>query len=83
MHLSRLRDFSRKCMEITEVVRFDNDSQKIILNPIFKFQEDKKNSTRTRVVGRLVRTGNKIINTGKFELSGIYDYLEDEKGAEG
>ena len=82
-HLSRLRDFSRKCMEITEVVRFDNDSQKIILNPIFKFQEDKKNSTRTRVVGRLVRTGNKIINTGKFELSGIYDYLEDEKGAEG
>ena len=70
-------------MEITEVVRFDNDSQKIILNPIFKFQEDKKNSTRTRVVGRLVRTGNKIINTGKFELSGIYDYLEDEKGAEG
>lgn len=83
VHLSRLRDFSRKCMEITEVVRFDNDSQKIILNPIFKFQEDKKNSTRTRVVGRLVRTGNKIINTGKFELSGIYDYLEDEKGAEG
>ena len=28
VHLSRLRDFSRKCMEITEVVRFDNDSQK-------------------------------------------------------
>ena len=83
VHLSRLRDFSRKCMEITEVVRFDNDSQKIILNPIFKFQEDKKHSTRTRVVGRLVRTGHKIINTGKFELSGIYDYLEDEKGAEG
>ena len=83
VHLSRLRDFSRRCMEITEVVRFDNDSRKIILNPIFKFVEDKKNSTRTRVVGRLRRTGNSIINTGKFELSGIYDYLEDEGHAEG
>ncbi len=83
VHLSRLRDFSRKCMEISEVVGYDYDSQKIILNPIFKFKEDKKRSTRTRVVGRLFRTENRIINTGKFELSGIYDYLEDEERAEG
>ena len=83
VHLSRLRDFSRRCMEITEVVGYDYSSQKIILNPIFKFQEDKKNSTRNKVAGRLLRTGNRIINTGKFELSGIYDYLEDEERAEG
>lgn len=82
VHLSRLRDFSRRCMEITEVVGYDYSSQKIILNPIFKFQEDKKNSTRNKVAGRLLRTGNRIINTGKFELSGIYDYLEDEERAE-
>ena len=40
-------------------------------------------SSRDRVVGRLVRTGNRLIHTDKFELSGIYDYLEDEAHAEG
>lgn len=83
VHLSRLRDFSRKCMEITEVVGYDYDAQKIILNPIFQFVEDKTESTRNKVVGKLVRTENKIVNTGKFELSGIYDYLEDTEVAEG
>ncbi len=83
VHLSRLRDFSRKCMQIAEVVGYDHDAGKILLNPIFKFVEDKKAGSRTRVVGQLVRTENKIINTDKFELSGIYDYLEDgdETGA--
>lgn len=83
VHLSRLRDFSRRCMEISEVVGYDYNSQRIVLNPIFKFEEDKKNSTRTRVAGRLVRTKNKLVNTDKFELSGIYDYLGDEVCEEG
>lgn len=77
VHLSRLRDFSRKCMQIAEVVGYDHDAGRIVLNPIFKFVEDKKAGSRTKVVGRLVRTENKLINTDKFELSGIYDYLED------
>lgn len=70
-------------MQIAEVVGYDHDAGKILLNPIFKFVEDKKAGSRTRVVGQLVRTENKIINTDKFELSGIYDYLEDgdETGA--
>lgn len=82
VHLSRLRDFSRKCMEITEVVEYDYETQRIVLNPIFKFQENKKKSTKDHVAGRLVRTENKIVHTEKFELSGIYDYLEDTDGAE-
>ncbi len=83
VHLSRLRDFSRRCMEITEVVGYDYNSQRIRLNPIFRFKENKENSTRNRVVGKLVRTENRILHTEKFELSGIYDYLEDDRHAEG
>ena len=43
VHLSRLRDFSRRCMEITEVVGYDYNSQRIRLNPIFRFKENKEN----------------------------------------
>ncbi len=75
VHLSRLRDFSRKCMEITEVVKYEDG--KIILNPIYKFEED-ENTTLKKVSGSLKRTSNKIINQDKFILAGIYDYLEDE-----
>lgn len=74
IHLSRLRDFSRKCMQITEVDRYENG--KIYLNPIYKFEED-QNSTLKKVSGQLVRTKNKIINQDKFILAGIYDYMED------
>ena len=75
IHLSRLRDFSRKCMEITEVVGYENG--RIVLNPIYKFEED-ENSTLKKVSGSLKRTENKIINQDKFVLAGIYDYLEEK-----
>lgn len=78
IHLSRLRDFSRKCMEISEVVEYKDG--KIIMNPIYKFEED-ENTTLKKVSGSLKRTKNKIINQEKFILAGIYDYLEDEDGA--
>ncbi len=80
VHLSRLRDFSRKCMEITEVVGYED--KRIVLNPIYKFKED-ENSTLKKVSGRLIRTENKIKNMDKFILAGIYDYLEDEDGKVG
>ena len=74
IHLSRLRDFSRKTMEITEVVEYKNGS--ISLNPLFKFEED-ENSTVAKVSGKLNRTGNKMIHTEKFINSGIYNFLPD------
>lgn len=77
IHLSRLRDFSRKCMQITEVDRYENG--KIILNPIYKFVED-SDSTIKKVSGKLVRTKNKIINNDKFILAGIYDFMEETYG---
>lgn len=75
IHLSRLRDFSRKCMQITEVDRYENG--KIKLNPIYRFVED-NDSTIKNVSGKLVRTKNKIINNDKFILAGIYDFMDEE-----
>ena len=68
IHLSRLRDKSRKTMEITEVVGYENGQ--IILNPLYVFEED-QNSTLEKVSGRLMRTKNKMKNTFKLQLSGI------------
>ena len=68
IHLSRLRDRSRKTMEITEVVGYENG--KIILNPLYVFEED-ENSTLEKVSGKLVRTENEMKNTFKLQLSGI------------
>lgn len=67
VHLSRLRDKSRKTMEITEVVGYENG--KIILNPLYVFEEDEF-STLERVSGALNRTNNKMINTFKLQLAG-------------
>ncbi|MBQ7132701.1 MAG: CpaF family protein [Oscillospiraceae bacterium] len=68
VHLSRLRDKSRKTMEITEVVGF-KDGQ-IILNPLYVFEED-ENTTLEKVSGSLNRTKNKMQNDFKLRLSGI------------
>lgn len=68
IHLSRLRDHSRKTMEITEVVGYENG--KIILNPLYVFQED-ENSTLEKVSGSLIRTENKLVNDFKLKISGV------------
>lgn len=68
IHLSRLRDKSRKTTEITEVVRYENG--KIILNPLYVFEED-ENSTLDKVSGQLKRTSNPMQNTFKLQLSGF------------
>lgn len=68
IYLSRLRDKTRKTMEITEVVGY-RDGQ-IKLNPLYVFEED-KNSTLERVSGGLKRTENRMENRFKLQLSGI------------
>lgn len=68
IHLSRLRDHSRKTMEITEVVGYEDG--KIKLNPLYVFEED-ENSTLEKVSGSLKRTENPLINNFKLLLSGF------------
>ena len=68
IHLSRLRDHSRKTMAITEVVGFNKGY--VELNPLYFFEED-ENSTLTKVSGGLIRTKNPMQNSLKLQLAGI------------
>lgn len=72
IHLSRMRDSSRKLMEITEVVGLENGY--IVLNPLFKFEEDEY-ATAKKVSGHLNYTGNRMVHPEKFLSSGIYEFL--------
>lgn len=72
IQLSRLRDHSRKTMEITEVCGYENG--RIILNPLYVFEED-ENSTLERVSGSLKRTSNPLKNDFKMKLSGIKEVI--------
>ena len=72
IHLSRLRDHSRKTMEITEVVGYKDG--KIELNPLYVFEED-ENTSLTKVSGSLKRTANPMKNTFKLQLTGIYETI--------
>ena len=72
IHLSRLRDKSRKTMEISEVLGYENG--KIIMNPLYKFVED-ENSTLEKVSGALQRTENPMKNDFKLILSGYREKI--------
>ncbi len=72
IHLSRLRDKSRKTMEICEVTGYENGE--IILNPLYIFEETEK-STIQKVDGILKRTNNKLVHDFKLKLSGIYEEI--------
>lgn len=72
VHLSRLRDRSRKTMEITEVV--DYRDGEIVLNPLYVFEED-EDSTIDKVSGSLIRTENPLKNDFKLRLMGYRDQI--------
>ncbi|MDR0847206.1 MAG: CpaF family protein [Lactobacillales bacterium] len=68
IHLSRLRDHSRKVMEITEVIKYEDG--RIVMHPLYKFVESEE-STTTKVVGELVRTQHPLHNQLKLDLAGL------------
>ncbi|HHW48869.1 MAG TPA: CpaF family protein [Clostridiaceae bacterium] len=67
IHLSRMRDKSRRVLEISEIAGYENG--RIILNPLFVFEEEGMNTETVK--GALKRTGNKIVNRTKFKMAGI------------
>ena len=67
IQLARLRDKSRKTVEITEVLGYENGQIK--LNTLYKFEENEK-STLEKVSGSLKRTNNKMVHTDKLRMSG-------------
>ena len=70
IHLSRLRDKSRKTMEIVEILGYDSATRTYKINPLYEFRETAE-SSKDRVVGKLTRTGNPMISTQKLENAGI------------
>ena len=74
IHLSRLRDHSRKTMMVSEILPHLDENGDIRLNPLFEFRED-ENSTLQHVSGAFVRTENPMIQTDKWTRAGFL--LED------
>lgn len=68
IHLSRIRDKSRKVMEISEVMGYMDG--KIQLNPLFVYEEEGETCDK-KVIGSLKRIGNKIMNRHKLKMAGI------------
>ncbi|MBP0962067.1 MAG: CpaF family protein [Oscillospiraceae bacterium] len=68
VHLSRMRDHTRKVTEISELTGVK--SGEILVNPIYVFEEDEK-STESQVHGSLKRTENTFESYAKLRRSGI------------
>jgi len=68
IHLGRLRDKSRRVLEISEVQGYQ--AGEIKLNPLFVFREEGAMSAE-KVEGILERTENPLIHTMKFKMSGV------------
>jgi len=66
VHLGRLRDKSRRVLEITEVLCMD--SNEIILSPLYKLVE--KGEKNERILGELEKV-NELTHTEKLNRAGI------------
>jgi len=72
IQLSRLRDKSRRTIEITEMVGYEDG--KFQMNPLYRFVE-KGEDENGRVIGELTRTENAMIHTEKFRNAGLSDQV--------
>ncbi|MDD9267841.1 CpaF family protein [Paenibacillus sp. GCM10023248] len=78
VHLSRIRDSSRKVTEIHEVVGMKNGD--VQLQPIFLFEEEGETPDR-QVTGTLTYTGHALTNTHKIRMAGkkLPDWFSSER----
>lgn len=72
IHLGRLRDKSRRVLEISEVAGYSKGE--IVLNPLFIFKET-GDGNKGEVEGGLYRTGNTLSNSNKLRMAGIKSSL--------
>lgn len=70
IHLSRMRDKSRKTMEIVEILGYDPNTRTYKINPLYEFRES-ADSSKDKVIGELVRTDHPMVHTEKLEHAGI------------
>lgn len=67
VHLSRLRDRSRRVTEISEVIGMSDGE--VVLNPLYRFRETGESGGR--VIGRLEPCGNPLQSADKLYMAGI------------
>jgi len=67
VHLGRLRDKSRRVLEITEVVGFEKGE--IRLNPLFEFEEEGEDSEGC-IIGKLSKKGD-LLRKNKLKTAGL------------
>ena len=67
VHLGRLRDKSRRVLEITEILGYENNE--IRLNPLFEFEEEGEDSERC-IIGRLNKKGT-LLRENKLKAAGL------------
>lgn len=68
VHLSRLRDRSRRIIEINEVLGIHDGE--VQLNPLFQFEEEEE-AEDGHIIGKLQATGNELRQIEKLRLTGI------------
>ncbi len=72
VHLSRLRDRSRRVTEISEVIGMKDGE--VLLNPLFRFQE--RDEREGRIIGGLVQVG-KLKQVEKIQMAGLGEWLSE------
>lgn len=84
VHLGRMRDKSRRVLEIAEVIGYENG--RILMNSLYCFEEqeegeihaENKKDSQDKVRGMLQKTGE-LMHTGKLKSSGLQSVsMEDE-----
>ena len=70
IHLSRLRDKTRKTVEIVEILGYDPVAKRYETNTLYEFRE-LPGSSKNKVVGKLMRTENPMVNVQKLRNAGI------------
>lgn len=67
VHLSRLRDRSRRVLEISEVCGMRDGE--VVLHPLYVFEEEAEKNGK--VIGSLKRTTQRLVHTDKLNMAGI------------
>jgi pilus assembly protein CpaF len=68
VHLGRIRDRSRKVLDISEIDGYENGD--IVTHSIFRFEETGEENGK--VLGSIVRTGE-LVHREKLKAAGVYD----------
>ncbi len=78
VHLSRLRDRTRRVTEICEVIGMSGEE--LCLNSLYRFSE--AGESGGRIVGGLESSGNPLLHTDKLRMAGFTTWPLQEAGGE-